>query len=71
MISSSGRKRKIKPETFSRNLTKAARLGNGMVREKLSVLRVRTLITTTKFVRHMSAEEINVKKINQELYYLS
>ena len=69
VISSSGRKRKIKPETFSRNLTKAARL---VVREKLPVIACRLRYHNNKVCQaSMSSEEINVMKINRVLYYLS
>jgi hypothetical protein len=63
VISSSGRKRKIKAETFSQNLAKAARY-SGEGKSPCILCNHNNKVCQAS----MSAEEINVTKINQVFY---
>ncbi len=72
VISSSGRKRKIKSETFSWNLEKAARYnGEG---KALSIacnhIHKSMITTTTMFVRHLHCHLRRLQRLNECFFVL-
>ncbi len=70
VISSSGRKRKIKAETFSQSLAKAARYNGEGKAQCIASNHIHKSMITTTFVRHLHCHLRRLQRLNKCFFKL-